>query len=382
MPFNLWDILILVSLAQGLIFGILVIRSPFFRKTPSKFLAFSIILLAVIGLNEWFSSWNFDDQYYFIDFFGDDMPWILLVYVPLFLYFLKASRHRWDNHSALPLLVLPFLIFLVLNIYINLDVDFGLYKIPNVRRFMSIVYDIESWTAIGYSLALSLAAFGIIRAMEDRPDSKRWLLRIWGITLVLILCWLLLSLLPESRYAYLDYYLWGGISFFIYWLTYQGLYRFKLAEDQVEIQKLWKERSAEVLTEAPTAKNDSSSGTEAAYMQQLGLLIQNQHIHRNPDLSRDSVAEELGISPGYLSQIINSATGDNFATYINTHRVAAVRQMLRDPEFAQYSLLAIGMEAGFKSKSAFYTTFKKMTGQTPSAYQKSSHSSNSDKSGR
>ena len=45
--------------------------------------------------------------------------------------------------------------------------------------------------------------------------------------------------------------------------------------------------------------------------------------------------------------------------------------MLLDATFDQYSLVALGMEAGFKSKSAFYAAFKKQTNMTPAAFLKS-----------
>ena len=90
------------------------------------------------------------------------------------------------------------------------------------------------------------------------------------------------------------------------------------------------------------------------------------------------MAEALGNSSGYLSQVIREVADSNFTTYVNTFRVEAVKLMLKDDAYASFSLLAIGQEAGFKSKSAFYNTFKKHTGMTPSAYQRSAHSSTSD----
>ena len=44
------------------------------------------------------------------------------------------------------------------------------------------------------------------------------------------------------------------------------------------------------------------------------------------------------------------------------------KKYLTKPEFSNYTLLAIGLEAGFNSKSAFNASFKKITGLTPSQY--------------
>lgn len=374
MNINLLDILVIASLSQGFLFGFVLLFSPFFKATLNKYLAFSVILISVIGLNEWLSSWNFDDQYYFIDFFGDDTPWILLFYVPMFLYFIKSVEHPFGSSKWRMILFVPFLIFLVLNIIINLDVDFGVYKIPRVARFMDIVYTVEFYTALAFSIVLCLAAYRLIGKSDQAEADKNWLKRIWLFTSMLILLWLIIVLLPVSLFGgnrTLDYTLWIAISFFIYWIIYKGLFQFKLARDQSAIQAILHakagapEPNLETISQPQTAPNFTEDNI---YFQKLEQLIQKEHIYRNQDISRDMVAEKLGISPGYLSQVINAITENNFTTYINTYRVEEIKKMLQDPAFDQYSLLAIGMEAGFKSKSAFYTTFKKETGMTPSAF--------------
>nr|WP_246223704.1 AraC family transcriptional regulator [Fulvivirga kasyanovii] len=99
-------------------------------------------------------------------------------------------------------------------------------------------------------------------------------------------------------------------------------------------------------------------------------LFEEENIYRNPNLSRADIAERLGISVGYLSQIINEQSDKNIPDYLNYYRVEEVKKMLLDPDFDQYSLLAIGFEAGFNSKTAFYTAFKKETGTTPANFKK------------
>ncbi|WP_228425953.1 hypothetical protein [Chryseobacterium carnipullorum] len=50
---------------------------------------------------------------------------------------------------------------------------------------------------------------------------------------------------------------------------------------------------------------------------------------------------------------MNTITGDNFAHYINQYRVEAVKEMISDPEYENYTLLTMGLESGFTSKNNF-----------------------------
>ncbi|MEL6846571.1 MAG: hypothetical protein AAFP02_25475, partial [Bacteroidota bacterium] len=64
MPINLIDILILVSLAQGVLLAILLLFSPFFKGNHNAYLAASIIMIVIIGLEDWLADRDYDEVYY------------------------------------------------------------------------------------------------------------------------------------------------------------------------------------------------------------------------------------------------------------------------------------------------------------------------------
>ncbi len=107
---------------------------------------------------------------------------------------------------------------------------------------------------------------------------------------------------------------------------------------------------------------------ENRFYLKLNHLMKTEYLYQNPHMTLELVSEELNISAGYLSQIINKVAKKNFSDYINTYRIEEIKEKLINPEFDKYSLLAIGLEAGFNSKSTFYTVFKKHVGLTPKQY--------------
>lgn len=90
----------------------------------------------------------------------------------------------------------------------------------------------------------------------------------------------------------------------------------------------------------------------------------------DPELSLSTLAKDLKITRGQLSQLINDGIGENFYDFINKYRVEEVKKLMVDPEMANFNLLGIAFEAGFKSKSTFNLIFKRFTGLTPTEYRK------------
>jgi AraC-like DNA-binding protein len=71
-----------------------------------------------------------------------------------------------------------------------------------------------------------------------------------------------------------------------------------------------------------------------------------------------------------LSQVLNDNLKKNFKQYINLLRIQAATEMIKKKH--HITLEAIGMDSGFKSKSAFYEAFKSIQGQTPAKFRKGS----------
>lgn len=104
------------------------------------------------------------------------------------------------------------------------------------------------------------------------------------------------------------------------------------------------------------------------YYKKLHALMHDKKIYKNPDLTLNSVASLLEISSNYVSQMINKLSGCNFSDYINNYRIEDVKLKLKNKSFSHYTILSIGLEAGFNSKSTFYSAFKKHTGISPTEF--------------
>lgn len=118
-------------------------------------------------------------------------------------------------------------------------------------------------------------------------------------------------------------------------------------------------------------KSALDADMSSALLQELQHYMATEKPYLDSTLTLSQLAEQNRISSNYLSQIINEQTGNNFFDYINQHRVEAAKQLLADPTQAEASVLTIAMDAGFNSKSAFYTAFKQHTNVTPSQFRKS-----------
>lgn len=96
------------------------------------------------------------------------------------------------------------------------------------------------------------------------------------------------------------------------------------------------------------------------------------------DFSLDRLAALVGSNSKYVSQAINGTYNKNFSNFVNEYRIRmACKRLADDREWGNITVKAVGESVGYKSHATFVNIFKKMTGLTPSLYQKMARS-NSD----
>lgn len=89
------------------------------------------------------------------------------------------------------------------------------------------------------------------------------------------------------------------------------------------------------------------------------------------DFSLEKLATLVNSNSKYVSQVINETYQKNFSNYINEYRIREARIRLMDIEhYGNYTIKAISESLGYKSHATFINVFRKITGITPSIYQK------------
>ena len=114
------------------------------------------------------------------------------------------------------------------------------------------------------------------------------------------------------------------------------------------------------------------SGLKPAVKNKLkeGLLdlMDREKLFMDPELTILDISQKLNAPRHHLTQILSEKFGKNFFSFINAYRIEEAKIRLKDPHNNNLTVLAIGFDSGFNSKSSFNTLFKKAVGMTPSEY--------------
>lgn len=122
-------------------------------------------------------------------------------------------------------------------------------------------------------------------------------------------------------------------------------------------------------------KSSLTDGQAGIIRKQLLDLMEKEKPYLQMGLTLNELSSMMAVSPHHLSQVINEKLNQSFFDFVNGYRVGEAKRLLVSPQSSHLTILGIAMDAGFSSKSSFYTAFKKTAGVTPSAFKTQSLSS-------
>ncbi|WP_158259051.1 helix-turn-helix domain-containing protein [Flagellimonas meridianipacifica] len=100
-------------------------------------------------------------------------------------------------------------------------------------------------------------------------------------------------------------------------------------------------------------------------------MIETEKLYLNEDFSLKMLSEKSGLSTHNISQILNEELQVGFITLTNSYRIEEAKRRLLGDEF-NLKMEQLAYDLGYKSKSTFFSAFKKETNSTPSNYRKKS----------
>jgi len=191
---------------------------------------------------------------------------------------------------------------------------------------------------------------------------RRLALGLGGIWVVVLGTYVYCSITGVSIGQQNDYYIFTAVSMFVIFLGYYGLkYENILVRYTLAPEKAIKEADK-------YKRSGLKSGEDSRLLQKIKQVVEEKKLYLTPGLTLDDLAEELELSRHHLSQAIGTEPGQTFFSLINQYRVEEAKTKLLSENFSHYSLLGIGLDAGFNSKASFNRVFKEYTGLTPNDF--------------
>ncbi len=347
---NIFNCLVLAGIIQGIVFAIVVASSK-------KYRAFGTLILAAFIL-----SFSLDNFQFFLEDAGVISEFDLMAKYfipfqflsgPLFLLYglsLINSDRKWKRSDKW--FFIPFFSALAISstykFFALSDTDAATITI--LYHFMEKLFELSS-ILIDLSILIYLTV-KVFRLSESKNTRLKWFKYVLIALIILTLLWIYVTF-QDFYYGTENWYtVYIGMSAVIYWMGHIGIYHFGTS-----------------LT-TRKKKPENRLNYVAVHIDALKKMIVEEKRYLDPNLTLDGIASELNLSKSYLSRLINSELKMSFPDYLNSIRVEEAKNYLQSAEYANYTLVAIGLEAGFNSKTTFNHAFKQNTLLTPSEFRR------------
>jgi AraC-like DNA-binding protein len=381
------NILLFVSglgLLQGVLLAALVFFHPKSDRSVNKYLAlfiffFSLVMIFPFTLK--FISWKYSYfqqpipllagpfLYLYLRSFKEAINWrkALPHFIPFFMYFfftywnISSLASQYPDAKEVPAEVLHHPMTILLN-YLK----FG----------QSILYYfLARYTLLSYQRSIRQ-----LFSETSRIDLYWARKLINGYMLIIISAVVLFSLMlryPQHFNLFL-LLIMALATPYIYIISYKGIMQPTIWQFQNEANKHIIEEEVNKAGQLESQKFQSqkirpdrpviAGGKIDEVVEKIIGLMEQDKLYQETDLTLQDLANKLETPTYQVSLAMNEGMKKNFYDLVNGYRVEEAKRLLLQPKNRNYTILSVGFEAGFNSKTTFNTVFKRFTGLTPTDY--------------
>lgn len=295
----------------------------------------------------------------------------LLHFIPAILLLINIAPHLFSSFEdkieyATRVLQAPSEILNYKNIFIPAQVKFLL------RPLIGLFY-----------VALCIRLI-VLKFKNERPtDKQSKLIFKWSIFLIFNTLLLYISFLVFTIFSYQtkDYKIAEVKGFYFLISTLIGLILLNVSLlffpnilyglPQLDYIISRKQHNADGSTLESVKKNSRSFEISSEKLNLLHDKIQQYCLSKpylNPDFSLSTMSADIDIPVHHISYYFNEHLGINFNTWKNDLKIDHVIFLIRKGSGEILTLDALAKQAGFGSRTSFFTSFKQKVGVTPSEY--------------
>ncbi len=347
----------------GLVVGLLLLIGNKGQRRAEVFLGLLIIAYVLMLLNQLLAESGVMSRYqdlYFLPIY------YTLSFGPLTYFFVKSKlypgfrfRPRDWVHFVLPLLQAGF--------YFSIGFRSIAYKGELWQNFVGPFY--QNFEAVVYWISFSAylwASFTMLRKYRHtkpwQESQLRWMYKLLRYLTILFAITVVYDLANFVLWEFFQINLYNidwlsfpknvGMIALAYWLSFNGLVQ--LRPERVRL-----------LAAPRPSSNVRDTGEDALRLQRM---MTEKRVYLNPDLNLYLLADIMDMTPHHLREVIRDNFDKNFNEFINSYRVEEVKRCILDPKNAQFTLLSLGLDSGFNSKSTFNRAFKETEGISPNDF--------------
>ena len=115
-------------------------------------------------------------------------------------------------------------------------------------------------------------------------------------------------------------------------------------------------------------KPPSAAALHAKHIQYVRPAMQEIESHLSDPLNVDDLAEQLHITPQYLTRLFQRFVGSSVRSYISVLRISRAKELLISRPYT--TLDGIAALCGYRDVSYFISVFRQQTGTTPKQFRK------------